>query len=75
MLIATVGSHQRFPKVICPGCHQPMTLQDLRPVMFTTSLYCGTYRCTQCGVDTKREFKDVREERRAHHQRCGNGDG
>jgi len=64
LMLATIGTHQRFPKVICPGCLQPMILNDLRPVLFTTNLYSGTYRCEACGVDTKREFKDGREKRR-----------
>jgi hypothetical protein len=49
-----------FPKVQCPGCVIPMTLMDLQPIMFTSQLYRGTYRCERCGTETKREFKDAR---------------
>jgi hypothetical protein len=37
-----------------------MTLMDLQPIMFTSQLYRGTYRCERCGTETKREFKDGR---------------
>jgi hypothetical protein len=51
-------NYRPFPKVQCPGCAIPMQLMDLQPIMFTSQLYRGTYRCERCGTETKREFKD-----------------
>lgn len=49
-----------IPVVICPGCKKPMRLRLLEPASGT--LETATYRCEQCGTETKREF--VRDKKR-----------
>jgi hypothetical protein len=53
----TIKPFERFPVVICPGCKVAMVLKETRPIMFSSDLFTATYRCEQCHVDTKREFK------------------
>ena len=42
------------PTVLCPGCKKPMLLTLLEPA--SGVLETATFRCDQCGTETKREF-------------------
>jgi C4-type Zn-finger protein len=42
---------------ICPRCLKPMVLKGKRPMPFT-NLAEETYRCENCGTETKRIIKD-----------------
>ncbi len=48
---------ERFPVVTCPGCATAMVLTEMHPVLLSGKLYTASYRCKECGTDTKRELK------------------
>jgi hypothetical protein len=47
---------RRAPIVTCPGCLVEMTMRDLAAVPEVDAIVSATYRCPNCGTDTKREF-------------------
>ena len=62
MLAQKFGFNQRLPTVLCGACRERMTLKSWKPVLITSSVYCATYECAECGAEQKRDFKDGRDE-------------
>jgi uncharacterized Zn finger protein len=47
----------RVPPPLCPQCQQAMRIRVVEPVMFARDVDDMTYRCENCGTETKRAVK------------------
>ena len=52
--MAQKSAADAVPTVLCPGCNKAMRLTLLEPA--SGVLETATFRCDQCGTETKREF-------------------
>jgi hypothetical protein len=60
-----IGMSSTLPVVVCPGCKVEMTVLSSDPIPLTGHLQEVTYRCPQCGTETKRRYRIETPARRA----------
>lgn len=49
------GGPPKYP--ICPKCSRPMTVKQVMPVLFASSLDDTVFGCAECGTEAKRTVK------------------
>jgi uncharacterized protein with PIN domain len=50
-----MGADKR-PVVMCPGCNIEMRVVQVEPTKLDDRMDEVTYRCPQCGAETKRQY-------------------